>query len=606
MRLAALGLVLTIATARAEPETWKVEDLRPGMKGEGLTVIQGVAPERFQVELIGILRNVHPGRDMVIARFSGLGLEKSGVMAGMSGSPVTIDGKLVGAVAYTWEFGLEPIGGITPYSQMVSFAEHAQPSLNAVASNDDQRFRIDDSRFPSLGRLVPIQTPLAVSGMSSVAFQRLTEEMAPAGLIPVQSGAANPDIQAAHADRKLEPGSAMAVGLVLGDVQVSAVGTVTTVSEGRVYGFGHPFMELGRCEIPLLSAYIHTVMPLQSASFKIGSILGDAGMIDADVSTGVRGAMGQPVSMVPLVIHVTNGAEEHEHRCQVARVPALFSSLVATAAASCLDGEGKAPLELTLQMRSRVEVEGREAFEVEDTYSGEKYQGPPGLLTAMTPLSQQLDKMVRNNYSSMQISAVECWVERPVGRKSARMVKARIPRKEYLAGETVTVEVDLEPYRAPQELANDPASGVRRTLSLTLPKTTEAGDYRLTLSNGPDDFQHDLRNHRWIGDPRSLNEVDRSLRASSTRRHTDLVARIETRGVGVGIGAVSLADLPTGVAEIIASNRRVDSERIPSAIVATDRTPWSLEGSLNVPFRVVEKRSSLSALDKPAAEKGGP
>src|SRR5207244_1512195 len=135
-----LFLVLAqAARAAAVPQptaTWRVEELRRGMKGHGRTVMKGTRVETFQVEILGVLRNTSPGRDLVLARLAGLGLEKTGVIAGMSGSPVYVEGKLVGAVAYAWPFGKEPIAGITPFAQMIAFAD---PPDRAAAKRSPAR-----------------------------------------------------------------------------------------------------------------------------------------------------------------------------------------------------------------------------------------------------------------------------------------------------------------------------------------------------------------------------------------------------------------------------------------------------------------------------------
>ena len=286
----AICALVSVGTT-GEIDCWKVDHIRPGMVGYGLTVIHGTQPERFEVEIIGVMRKVQPGRDMILARFKGLGLEKSGVMQGMSGSPVYLEERLLGAVAYTWEFGLEPIGGITPFSQMIEFCDAARLNEKKLAVNTFTANVVASDA--TRGRMVPIRTPISVSGMSPAALEVLTKDFSPWGLVPVQGGAANADIIEENEKQELQPGSAMAVALVLGDISATAVGTVTTVNDGRVYAFGHPFLELGKCDIPLLSAYIHLVMPLQSASFKMGSALSAKGTVQADVSTGIAGSIGR-------------------------------------------------------------------------------------------------------------------------------------------------------------------------------------------------------------------------------------------------------------------------------------------------------------------------
>ena len=593
--ITAICALVSLGTA-GEIDCWKVEDVRPGMVGHGRTVIKGTAPERFEVEIIGVLRNVQPGRDMILARFKGLGLEKSGVMQGMSGSPVYIDDRLLGAVAYTWEFGLEPIGGITPFTQMIEFCDAAPLQEDKLAkATASAEFDLPDV---SRGRLIPIRTPISVSGMSPAALEVLTKDFAPWGMIPTQGGAANADLIKEDEKHVLEPGSAMAVGLVLGDVSVTAVGTVTTVNDGRVYAFGHPFLELGRCEIPLLSAYIHLVMPLQSASFKMGSALSAKGTVRADVSTGIAGDIGPRSAMIPLTIHVKNDlTRPRDFRCEVAPIAPLLSSLVMTSVSSCLDGEGKAPADLTASIKADVKLVGHAPLHLEDTYSGDRFKGPPGLVQALTPLAKMLQALSTNTVEPLRIESIECWAEVSGTRHSASIIHAFAPRAELLAGETLEVSVELQPYRSIKTPADSPRV-VKRVLKLAIPATLVPGDYVANVSSAPEDFQRELRHHpRWT-DPRYPSQLHQSLTEQLTHRYTDLVLRVETKDVGVGINATELPDLPAGKVNIIANDGVSEIYRVPSSLVTRDRTEWSLEGTKTVPFKVVEKRERISAGQK--------
>lgn len=591
-----VGVIAVAAWAWAQEGPageWSVADLRPGMKGEGLTVVRGVDPEPFQVEVLGVLRNVQPGRDMVVARLSGLELDKTGVMAGMSGSPVTIDGRLLGAVAYTWEFGLEPIGGITPIAQMRQFSERtlANDSGGHTFAAPDEA--VVESTPWGRGRLVPIQTPLAVTGMTDAARAHLARAVAPWGLVPVQSGSANPDVEEANRNRSLVPGSAMGVALVLGDVSVTAIGTVTAVADGKVDGFGHPFMDLGKCELPLLGAYVHTVMPLQTASFKIGSILGARGAILTDVSTGVRGELGREVQMIPLVIHVGPEGEEsaRTYQCRVARVPALLHSLTASTVSSCLEGTGKAPEQLSVRWRSKIDVEGLEPIEHSDFLSGEMFQGPAGMVTLVGPLSNALAELTSNEFASLEVKQIECWADVSTVRHSARIERAETRRPEYLPGETIEVEVELTPYRS-ESVGGD--STVRQVLRLALPKNAPPGDYSLMIGSGADDFESRLRHRTGLARPRSIRELEQSIRQRFDARRSDLWARLETKDVGLAIGATEFPKLPGAFVEIVSDKEdRVD--RVPGSIATFEKTPWCLEGTQTLTVHVVTKRETLPA-----------
>ncbi|HVS40486.1 MAG TPA: SpoIVB peptidase S55 domain-containing protein, partial [Gemmataceae bacterium] len=309
------------AVAAPKPETyWQIDDVHAGLKGVGRTVMKGTKVETFDAEVLGVLKNTSPGRDMVLCRLSGLGLENTGVVAGMSGSPITIDGKLLGAVAYAWPYGKEPIAGVTPFCQMNGFVEaferrdiveHAKP----VRVGLGEPLRIDGKSYDSATVsetfdgpepreadglwMTPLRTPLAASGFTAHSLELLRQRCAGAGLVPVQGGAASAKVAEEAKDAVLEPGGPLALAMITGDFDLSGIGTVTCIDGDRVYGWGHPFMGLGACEFPLMTGYIHTIYPRQTVSFKMGSPLKTVGVVNADVSTCIAGWLNRKPDMLP-------------------------------------------------------------------------------------------------------------------------------------------------------------------------------------------------------------------------------------------------------------------------------------------------------------------
>jgi hypothetical protein len=394
--LLSLAFGMNVLAVRAAPKLekyWGIDDIRPGMKGVGRTVMKGTKVETFQAEVLGVLKNTSPGRDLIMCRLSGLNLDKTGVIAGMSGSPVYIENKLVGAVAYAWPYGKEPIAGITPFCQMNGFVETfarrdtlrankptrvglRQPLVIAgqefdtvtVAQGFEETTRsTDDSLW-----MMPLRTPLSATGFTKNSLKLLQERCGSFGLIPVQGGAAPARVAAAEKDAPLEPGSPLAVSLIRGDFDLSGIGTVTHVDGHRVYGWGHPFLSLGSCEFPLMSGYIITVFPRQTVSFKMGAPLKPLGVINADVSTCIAGWLGRKADMLPLRMSVALDTEGpvHTFNVEIARQPALLSTLVFTALSNSVDMEGDLPDEMTADMEARIEIAGRDPLVLKDTFSG--------------------------------------------------------------------------------------------------------------------------------------------------------------------------------------------------------------------------------------------
>ena len=308
--LASAALVLFTSALYSQPPLpnpdtyWNVDLVKPGMKGQGKSVVKGVKIETFDAEVIGVLKHTSPGRDLILCRLSGMNLDKTGVIQGMSGSPIYVNNKLLGAVAYAWSFGKEPIAGVTPFSQMVEFAAAVERREIAAEKNKPTRMGLSKPIFLD-GRaysdvtisndyqdaqptaadglwLVPLKTPMMTSGMSPRALAILKESFSQHGLVPMQGGAASANIPPEERNISLAPGSALSVALITGDFDMSGIGTVTNVDGKRVYVFGHPMMGLGACDLPMMTGYTHTIFPRLTMSFKMGSPLRTVGVINAD------------------------------------------------------------------------------------------------------------------------------------------------------------------------------------------------------------------------------------------------------------------------------------------------------------------------------------
>jgi hypothetical protein len=375
-----LGLAAPPAGAAPKPDTyWQVDDVRPGMKGQGRTVMKGTKIETFDAEVLGVLKNSSPGRDMVLCRLSGLDLDKTGVIAGMSGSPVYIDGKLLGAVAYAWPYGKEPIAGVTPFCQMHGFvesyerrdlAEEAGPRRVGLRTP----VRVDGLRYDAVTVaadcaapegaagdglwMVPLRTPVAATGFTEHSLALLRDRFRGTGLLPVQGGGALARIADEEKNAALVPGAPLAVALIQGDFDLSGIGTVTHVEGNRVYGWGHPFMGLGGCDFPLMTGYIHTIYPRQSVSFKMGSPLKTVGLINADVSTGIAGWLDRKPDLLPVRMTLVRepGGAGQTYNVQVVRQRSLLAGLVFTALTNSVDMEGDLPEEMTAELHARIEV----------------------------------------------------------------------------------------------------------------------------------------------------------------------------------------------------------------------------------------------------------
>ena len=320
-----------------------LSDIKPGMKAVGRTVFQGNKIEEFQAEILGVLKNISPRQSVILARLSGGSLEQSGVAAGMSGSPVYIDGKLVGAVALGFQFSKEPIAGITPIEDMLNAFEQDPTAPQPGPSRGEWRFepgsqdaggpRVIQASAPDFlppvidrskpvfwqggqASLIPVATPLVLSGFTAQAVDQFAGPLRSMGLVPLQggSGGSNDDTSMGDISR-LQPGGMISVQLVRGDMGASADGTVTLVDNGRVYAFGHPFMSAGPTQMPFSESNVITVLSDYATSMKIttpGKLLG---VIGQDRSTGVYGVLGRRARTIPVEIALqsSRGSDRNYH-----------------------------------------------------------------------------------------------------------------------------------------------------------------------------------------------------------------------------------------------------------------------------------------------------
>jgi SpoIVB peptidase S55 len=287
-----------------------LKDVRPGMRGVGRTVFQGERVEEFQAEILGVLENLGPHQTIVLARLSGGPLAETGVLQGMSGSPVYIDGKLLGAVALGFPFSKEPIAGIQPIESMIADATFGGAGSKAI---------LPERLAVSTGDLADLSIPLSFSGFSAATMAAYTTRFGNLGF-RLQPGLAQ---TAAHSARipstnEILPGSMISVGLITGDMNMTADGTVTYVDGKRIYAFGHRFLDAGSVELPFAHSEVIVSIPTLNTSFKLSAPHEWVGAILSDRSTAVAGEIGRSPHTVPLTITVNSSSTgRHDYHMQV-------------------------------------------------------------------------------------------------------------------------------------------------------------------------------------------------------------------------------------------------------------------------------------------------
>src|SRR5437867_5401067 len=307
-RLLALFLTLlsSLVAAAAAAETVPLAQIQKGMRGYGVTVFEGNKLEKFDVEILGVLHNIGPGQNLILAKINSPQVQRAGVIAGMSGSPVYIDGKVIGALAYSWQFAKEPVAGITPIEEMLKIADlgtntgavvvAATPRmtgaefLGAIANHKTtELFEKLESGFmhASPAGVKPIAIPLSLSSFAPETISRFSNVLDTMGFIAVPSGSGGGQPPAA-VEAEFRPGDAIGAVLLNGDFNVAATGTVTFIDGNRIYAFGHPFLDIGEVSFPMAKSEIVTVMPILASSFKFASTGKIVGSFRQDRSTGIK------------------------------------------------------------------------------------------------------------------------------------------------------------------------------------------------------------------------------------------------------------------------------------------------------------------------------
>jgi len=477
--------VLDVASAAAVPPPstsfFPLSEVHRGLHGTAYTVFEGTQPEAMDVEILGLLHNaLGPHQDMILARLHGTKPEYSGVVAGMSGSPVYIDGKLLGALAYRiGEFSKEPIAGITPIGQMLEVrdeAQHPEPTAAEVAGVERPATSGQDAATADIR---PIDTPLVFSGFSPEAVAFWKEHAPGLGLTPVAAiGGGSSDLgEMEHViPGTVLPGSSVSAVLVRGDLEISATCTVTYVDPKQLLACGHPITQFGPVSMPMAKAEVVATVPSPLNAFKIINTTQTIGSFTEDRETAIQGVFGKPARVIPLTMHLQQDGTDEKPRTlhlevidQAQITPAavmvsLFQSLAQT--------NGYA-VETTYRVRGRVKLAGYPEVRFEDLIAPTDFA--PANLVAALALGEHFNRLYANAARRTPIESVEVDVDAMPGRRTIQIEGAQAGGTVVHAGDTVTIETTLRPWRG--ELKN-----VR--VPVTLPATLPDGPVRLLVSDG--------------------------------------------------------------------------------------------------------------------------
>jgi hypothetical protein len=407
-RLIAVALAAT--AVQAAPTIFPLKDIHAGQRGVGRTVFSGSRIEEFQVEILGVLENIGPKQSIILARLSGGPLAKTGVMQGMSGSPVYIEGKLAGAIALGFPMATEPIAGIRPIEEMLRVDPETK-SGPEPKSRLDPKSRASRRQAVQAGsaRLEELATPISFSGFTSATLEHFSTNLKELGMDPRQgvAGGGNPSDKLGD-PRRIEPGSMISVQLMAGDLSVGADGTVTAVEGDRVYAFGHRFLAAGPTELPFARAEVLALLPNLNASFKISAAREWMGSITEDRNTAISGVLGRRAPMVPIQIHV--GSNKYHMTMIQDRV--MTPLLAQMAVFSSIDATERSIGPATYAIHGRLDFDAG-SVRLDNVYGGDVSVGAIASMGVAMPLAYSLS----SGFDALKLKDVVIDVT-PVGKRA--------------------------------------------------------------------------------------------------------------------------------------------------------------------------------------------
>ncbi len=486
--LASFVVCLTSLTAfgvQSKPQIMPEDQVKTGMHGVAYTVFQGTQPEAMDVEILGVLRDMAgPQADIILARLHGSKVEYTGIVAGMSGSPVYIDGKLVGAIAYRiGEFSKEPICGITPAQSMLEIDAMDKTPLTDVSHTTSapkqEVTRTSGPGLPSDGSsqsgfanlLKPIDTPLVFTGFSTETMRLFAKDFSSAGVVPVMgAGSVSNDKQ----PEPLEPGSAVSAILVRGDMNIAGTCTVTYIDDSHLLACGHPFLQAGGIDMPMTKATVLATLPSPENSFKIVNSTETVGSFVQDRRAGIMGRFDRQPHMIPVTLTfrgVSNPKQFHYEVLNNAKItPAAMMATVFNA----IQGMNEYGEDTTYRLAGDIEVLGYPKLSVKNMYAPADGSTPTAYGIALS-IGEHFSRIFENPYETPKIEGVELSFDLVPDRRSARLETARTDVTEARPGDAITIEALLKPYRG---------ESILRTIPVKIPTSTPRGTLRILISDG--------------------------------------------------------------------------------------------------------------------------
>jgi len=593
---ALLAVLLGAASVLAQSPIMPLDQVRAGQKGKGRTVFEENKIEEFDADILGVLANTTPKRSVIIARLRGKPLETTGVIAGMSGSPVYIDGKIIGAVAFSFPYAKEAIAGITPIGEMLAIPAETKPAAGpgsevpipfTASLSLERLLEIRKNAFPAREGFVaqgqafaPLRVPLVFSGFSSRAIEASSPFFARLGFTPMKGGAGGG--QAAEKtlapDLTLREGDPVAVQLVAGDLDLSAVGTVTYVDGNKVLAFGHPLYNIGPVDYGMAKAKIITVVPTLDNSFKLAATGAPVGAFTQDRAAGARGELGRLPKLVPFNVRMLGaGGEAREFKLKVVNDKILTPVLVNMSLLTLLGAEARAVGDLTLEMQADLYLDSGQSIRLENMFSGDfdaAVQDVAGLMTAAVFF------LTSNEFKNVGLYRIDLALRTAEQPRFGALDRVWLDKYEAAPGETITVKVYFRTFRG--EILSE-------EVPLPAPHLPAGTEFQLIVGDSAAMQAVETAQYRATGViPRNIDQVVRLL--NNLRKNNRIYFKVIAPKPGLFLRGEEMPNLPPAMKSLFASPRAASSS--PTEITMSTLgefqlpVPFVFKGSASIPIRI--------------------
>jgi hypothetical protein len=562
------------------PAFFPLADIREGMHGVARTVFRGSEPEEFNVEILGVLPGgVGPKQDLIVGRISGGGADRTAVFAGMSGSPVYIDGKLVGALSYSFPFSKEAICGITPIEQMIAIFEQKHPAKTQSAdarvfsftemaantwtmpgsvSSSVAASPVSDPKLAAVTgqAFLPIATPVTFTGFSQATLDKFAPQLLQAGLMPVAAAGGTSNITPLKTpdEKTLLGGSSVSMQLTRGDYSLAASGTVTLRDGAKVYAFGHPFLSLGSSDLPMSESHVVTVVPNLNNSFKLAVPDAMVGSMTQDRATGVFGTLGQAPKMIPVKLNLeTSRGQTQTLNFEVAKDDFLTPLLLNITAFNSIVANERGLGDLTIEIDGNISIKGQDSIRIQ-----RRFAGPQAAQFASASVAIPVATLLRSSFDDLQFGGIELNVRSIDGSKTAVLDRIAVDKLQARAGDTVNVQAFVR---------SESGRIFVQKIPVKIPVGVSAGNISILIGDGSV-LQQNAVVQQFV--PKGLGELIGTI--NNVRFPDRLYAQIVRPTTGAVVGISEMPNLPPSVLATLNNDRTAGGFKSSNQTVISEQT----------------------------------